>query len=204
MNTSHPPRLIAFCGAKGSGKSECAKALELIETDRHDGSFMYADPIPGYRFHRISFADPLREMLEALGIPRRNLSEPDLKEVPLHKFGGKSARQLMQSLGTEWGRDLVDSNLWIDLGRERIKSAMRSNFSVVIDDLRFDNEAVIIRELGGMVVQIIRPDVAQTSPHRSEAGILPHLIDTTRVNGSDLQALQRSIRRFVAAGVPVC
>ena len=77
--------LIAFCGPKFAGKTTAAKALP-----------------PGYMPY--AFANPIRAMLRVLGVPEANLTDPALKEVPMPQFGGKSAREMMQFLGTEWGR----------------------------------------------------------------------------------------------------
>ena len=52
--------------------------------------------------HIISFADPIRSMLQALGVSLSNLHDQLLKEKSIEGIG-KSARELMQKLGTDWG-----------------------------------------------------------------------------------------------------
>ena len=54
--------IIGLCGRKGCGKSSVAKAGEP------------------YGYNTMSFADPLRDMLNALGIPKDMLNDPKLKE----------------------------------------------------------------------------------------------------------------------------
>ena len=158
------PAIVAFCGLATCGKTSLALGL-----------------VKHRNFHRISFADPIREMLRGLGLTTAQMSEG--KNDPLAMFGGKTPRQVMQSLGTEWGRDLVSPTLWIDATRQRILSALATHgvAGVVIDDCRFDNEAAMVRSLGGIVVEVTRPGLARMN-HASEAGISPHLIDDFVLN----------------------
>lgn len=43
--------------------------------------------------------------------------------------------------------------------------------NIVVTDCRFENEADVVRELGGTVVHITRQNSQQYDPHASEAGI---------------------------------
>ena len=168
-------RLIAFTGAKRSGKSTASRALPK-------------------RFLAYSFASPIRSMLKVLGVPTENLDIPELKEEPIPGFGGRSARQLMQTLGTDWGRDLVSPTIWLDIARKDIGRSILIGQSVVIDDLRFDNEARLIHELGGIVVGVARPG-ALGDAHVSEAGVSPSLVDMTITNEADQAAFEAMVRK---------
>ena len=72
-----------------------------------------------YGFVRAAFADPIRSMLEQMlteaGIDYAWLYEPHLKNAPIAELGGVSARQMMQTLGTEWGRVCMGDDWWIRL-----------------------------------------------------------------------------------------
>lgn len=61
----------------------------------------------------------------------------------------------MQTLGTEWGRECIAPDVWTRL--TLAGASLREGRSVVIDDVRFPNEVVAIRALGGIVVRIERP-----------------------------------------------
>lgn len=75
----------------------------------------------------------------------------------------------MQTLGTEWGREVVHSDIWVALLMERYsKSATRDLF---ITDVRFDNEAKWIEKQGGQVFLIVRPHHDKLDKHKSEEGI---------------------------------
>jgi Tfp pilus assembly ATPase PilU len=169
--------LIAFTGYAGCGKSTAAQAL----TSKRQAS-------------RISFADPLRNMLRAMGLSWKQLTVE--KQEPIGWLDGKSTRQLMQTLGTEWGRQLVHPDIWIRLARRRIQQHREvSSHPLVIDDCRFDNEARMVRELGGIVVRVTREGAANIAPaHVSEAGVSDSLIDRVIFNSTaDRDEFQRQV-----------
>jgi hypothetical protein len=74
----------------------------------------------------------------------------------------------MQRLGTEFGRELIHPNLWVDTEMDHIAGWPK----VVFDDARFPNEVDAIRAAGGLLIEIVRP--GYTAPgidtkHESEA-----------------------------------
>ena len=141
--------IIGLTGLKGAGKTTVAAVL-------HDQ----------YGFVRRSFASPIKEMLEAMGIPQKYIYDADYKERPVPGYG-KSARFMMQSLGTEWGREMVSQNVWTRALESRIQD-IRDD--VVIDDVRFPNECAMVHSLGGKIVLVDRPGMAPDA-HISEAGV---------------------------------
>ena len=62
------PAIVAFCGLATCGKTSLALGL-----------------VKHRNFHRISFADPIREMLRGLGLTTAQMSEG--KNDPLAMFG---------------------------------------------------------------------------------------------------------------------
>lgn len=120
---------------------------------------------------RVAFAAPLRSALRAM-IP--DLTDEhffgSLKEVPLDWLG-KSPRQLMQTLGTEWGRNLIHSEIWLKLAERAIDKYHSQQFHVVVTDVRFENEAHFIRQKGGQIWHIRRGDAPKVNAHASEAGV---------------------------------
>jgi hypothetical protein len=147
--------LVGLTGKAGSGKTTAAQVL--VDAG----------------WHRVKFAGPLKDMLRGMGLTDRHI-EGDLKEVPCDLLGGQTPRYAMQTLGTEWGRGLIHPDLWIMLARQRIVTAMAAGLNVVVDDVRFENEAAVIRDLGGYVVGLERGDGA--GGHISEAGVAADLV----------------------------
>jgi len=167
--------VIAFCGPATSGKTTAAKCLM-----RHG-------------FRRMSFADPIRDMLRALGVSDHHLCFD--KEAPVPVLCGKSARHAMQRLGTEFGRGMIGEGIWIEAARQRL--TIRSE-PVVFDDVRFDNEARMIREMGGLVVELSKPGVAYSNLHASENGISGELI-SHRIFAKDVAELEALALELVEA-----
>lgn len=141
--------IIAFTGLAGSGKSTAAAHLV-----RH------------YGFHRVRFAGPLKNMMAALGCTEREI-DGDRKEQPCALLGGKTPRYAMQTLGTEWGRDLITQDLWIRAWQKAVDE-LSPGTPVVVDDCRFPNEAEAVRAAGGVIVRIERPGAGTASVHASE------------------------------------
>lgn len=89
-----------------------------------------------------------------------------LKEVPSELLAGHSPRYLMQSLGTEWGRDLVAQDIWRRILLAKVDH--HHGLPIVVDDLRFPNEADGLRAAGFTIVRIIRAGAGTQSGHSSE------------------------------------
>lgn len=154
-----------------------------------------------HRFETYAFATPLKEGIAAMF----NLSAEDLegsaKEQPL-PWLGRSPRQLMQLLGTEWGRDMLNANVWIDLAEQNLAALAElcpeaSGF--VISDVRFENEADYIRKRGGLVVHISRDDAPDVNHHISELGVALQPQDLVINNDAELRDLFAQLDRTVVA-----
>lgn len=117
-----------------------------------------------HNFAVFAFADPIRDGLRAM----LDLTDSDFKPENKEKviaWVGKSPRQLMQLLGSEWGRDLIDPAIWTKHMAQRIAMATKAGDDVVITDVRFKTEASLINRMGGEVWRVLRPD-AETTAHR--------------------------------------
>jgi len=147
------PRLIGLTGRAGAGKDTAAAHLKAA-----------------HGFTAIAFADPIRRALSAmLGLAPIMFQHPH-KEEPISLIG-KSPRQLMQTLGTEWGRNLVHPDIWLILAEELILTCRTAGECVVVTDVRFENEAALIRSLGGSVWHVDRSGAGTAHQHVSEAGV---------------------------------
>ena len=149
-------------------------------------------------FVQLSFAAPMRQMVcSLLGV---DLAELDrIKEQPHDLFGGKTPRFAMQTLGTEWGRETIEPNLWVRCCLAAASREVARGGSVVISDCRFENEASAIRDAGGLVLHIRRPGQAiAESAHKSEAGVAFVPGDILIENGGSLDALALEVLTQVA------
>lgn len=156
----------------------------------------------------VKFASVLKDMLKvmfvAAGIadPER-YTDGDLKEQPVPGFGDRiqrdpktglarlvpiTCRHLMQTLGTEWGRQGLHDNIWVDLAKAKIRRLLADGNRVVVDDMRFPNEYDAIEELGGKTVRIHRPGTQDTTGHASEGKLDNYHFDFLLVNGDSKEA----------------
>lgn len=144
-------KLIGIAGPKGSGKSTLAN--EIRES---------------HQFFIGSFATPMKRMLVALGVEEKFVYGDDaMKSLPLDILDGQTSRHALQTLGTEWGRTYMGENFWIN----RAIGDFADDEPVVFDDVRFENEAETIRDLGGVVVRINSTYEGFGDIHSSERGI---------------------------------
>lgn len=134
-------KVIGLTGPKTVGKTTIANAI----SDNVD-KLVYI----------LSFATPLRAMLSSIGVEDLNLYSPQFKEEKIEGLG-KSARELLQTLGTDWGRKMVHPNIWLWAMSNSLEQARLDSVDlIVIDDCRFNNEADWIREIGGSVILLER------------------------------------------------
>lgn len=179
--------LIGLTGRAGVGKDTVGNILRTLCAVR-----------------TLALADPIRNMLSVgLDIPT-DCFERAQKEAPITRFG-KSPRQLMQTLGTEWGRQHVAPDLWTRIAEKRI-SGWRTQMifshidGVAVTDIRFADEAAWIHAQGGRVWHIDsnRDGIAPVSPHSSETGIDSNLIDACIINDGSIEDLQEVVVRLFA------
>jgi hypothetical protein len=115
------------------------------------------------------------------------------KEDPMPEFGGHSPRALLQSLGTEWGRQMVDSNLWLTLAAKALR---QRGPGMIIADVRFDNEATWVRNIGGVLLHIERGKAPPVRAHASEAGVQQLPGDLRIFNESSLDSLHVGLAKL--------
>ena len=168
-------RLIGlYSHAPGSGKSTVAEML--------DGEI-------------VSFAAPLKRFVTSIIF---GLGHDGFSAVREHKEDkipeiGVSPRQMMQTLGTEWGRSCVHPNLWEMLAESQAKGLVDSGFSVIFDDVRFPNEAEMVQRLGGELWLVDRPGVVYEGEHASEGALADVLPDVVVHNSGSLEHLREVV-----------
>lgn len=126
--------VIAFTGPMYSGKTTAADYI-----------------VKKYNYKKIRFADAFKDMLKSIGLTDEQVNGSQ-RGVPLKLLCGKTPRWAMQSLGTEWGRNLIGDNLWANIWKQKA----RKYGLIVCDDCRFLNEVDAVRSLGGKVLRIDR------------------------------------------------
>lgn len=162
--------LIGFIGRIGSGKTTCAKHIE----QKHG-------------FIRLSFAEPLKEMLVRSNI----LTRQDIEnKTPF-------ARQMMQKIGTDLIRNQIDPDFWVKKFVQRVHSLSENGHSrFVVDDVRFPNEADTVKRLGGLLVKIVR-DTSEIDSHESESYVDDLPFDCVVSNNGSMELLLQQVDAIV-------
>lgn len=137
------PLVIGFGHKRGSGKDTSA------------GYFC-----KHYQAERIAFADPIKALtMVAYGLDR-DQAYGDQKERT-DPFWDVSPAELQQVEGTELHRKRLaeifpqkfgNQNIWVRMARRRIEEGESSFY--VISDLRFPNEADMVKELDGFCIRV--------------------------------------------------
>lgn len=166
--------VIGVTGAAGAGKGTVAAMLG---------------------WHEVSFADPLYDMISAMTrYSVEQLKDRQFKEQVI-PWLGKSPRQLLQTLGTDWGRDIVAKDVWRRIFAQRIRGAQLLGVCcVVVPDVRFDDEADLIHdEFRGVIWEVTRPGAQTCVGHVSESGLSRSRIDRTLVNAGTFDELREAV-----------
>ena len=163
--------IIGLSGLSGSGKTTAANFLVK------DG------------FIKMSFAEPIKRMLACIRLSPRGLYG-DRKEESNSILGGKTPRYAMQTLGTEWGRNLISPDLWVNVVKHDILHSHAED-DIVIDDCRFPNEVAMILDMKGIVVYIDRE--GEVEDHASEREVKSLHRNITVENKSSLANLQEVV-----------
>lgn len=171
--------LIAFSGLKGSGKDTAADYL-----------------VSKYKYKKETFAEPLKQALKHLF----NLTDHNLyidKETKLNEWYGTSTRQLMQFVGTELLRmqmskliPELEENIFV----KNLENKIDSHTKIVISDLRMKNEYDMIKNKGGIVINIFRNGINEDE-HSTEKNDLPH--DYKIENNDDLNKFYENIDKLL-------
>ena len=171
-------KIIAIAGRKGAGKDTIAEVL----TDKG--------------FVVVKFAGALKTMFRAylqyVGAGEyiiERMIEGDLKEVPSPLLQGKTPRFFMQRLGTEFGRDMIGDDLWVD-ALEHHCSTIPDD--IAITDMRFPNEGDKAGDMGAEKWRVRRPSIKldDTSDHPSETAIDDLEVDVDFLNVGSIEDLK--------------
>lgn len=185
-------KLIALCGAAGAGKDTVA------------------DMLPA---RKLAFADTLyAEVAAAWEVEIESLKSRETKELQQHRLAifeckddgfmefrfqdawseARSPRQILQW----WGdyRRAQSPDYFVARTWQTICEHMMRDESVVLTDVRFPNEAAMVRQLGGQIWQIRRPGYeAGSTGHASDTDGSEFSPDRVIVNIGSLEDLRATV-----------
>jgi len=159
--------IIGITGVLTAGKSTTARALKFLLE-------------PFWNVHILSFAYDVKRIAKEFGWDGQK---------------DEKGRKLLQLIGTEVGREYL-SDIWIRYlilrGQQQLDINTKHKNIIIIDDLRFINEAEWIKEYnGGPIIKVSDVDVAPKFgiDHISEKGIGGEFIDFNIYNDMNAVAL---------------
>jgi hypothetical protein len=165
-----------YSQAPGSGKTTVAAML----TERGYGIVPFAGTLK-------SMVVP---MLVSLGYDNRRAWEMVLRDKgAMVPEIGVTVRHMLQTLGTEYGRQCLHPDVWLTCWKKQVDGLKKA----VADDVRFRNEAQLIRQLGGKVWLVRREGVQAATDHASEGGLDGFMFDDVIDNCGTLDDLRSSV-----------
>jgi hypothetical protein len=121
----------------------------------------------------------------------------DMKTVFLpnlmrNRENGITPRDVQKVLGLEFGRILYGDDFWLKPLRAQI--SVSEDEIVVIDDIRFEDDAYLVAELGGYLVRIERPGAKKPDAHQSEGRLEEFDFDANLKNDGTLEDFETLVK----------
>ena len=175
---ARPPLYIGIAGSRRAGKDTLANGLASALALPCD-----------------SFAAPLRQFVASLlGLSLRELDSR--KGDAIDWLAELTPRHLMQTAGSEWGRDRIHPELWVRSLFARLPAGG------LVPDVRFANEAHAIHRRGGVVIRVNRPGHGAHDTRASEQSLPDELVDIEVSNdGSQADLVRRTLDQLLSRGL---
>jgi hypothetical protein len=143
-----------------------------------------------YGYRRIAFADTIRSFLYEIN-PMVGCSPSGYLQDLINLVGWDKAkeepqvRRLLQDLGVA-ARKLINEDVWITAAL----ADLDPHEKVVIADVRFENEAAMIRLLGGQLWRVKRFNTSAVNDHVSEVELDYYEVDQIFLNNGTIEDLK--------------
>lgn len=161
--------IIGLCGKAGSGKSTFAKRLQENYsqlTDNTKGLWI------------IPFAESLKKLALHIGWDGQK---------------DERGRRILQILGTDICRNLIDKNYWIEKWDKEVNFAAANGAKIIVaDDVRFENEVEHIYKIDGNIYKVVGRSYKDTPTHESEKdlNVVECIENDSTINALDVKARQ--------------
>jgi hypothetical protein len=181
------PILIGIVGNIGVGKS------------------LVADYLVKNGFNEYAFAKPVKDIALNMGFSHQQIYGTQSQKLKINKYWGISAREFLQKLGTDIGRNILPTAIpnmdmgtsgspWVRLFEIHWEKMLDANNHpvLVVSDCRFPDEVASIKARGGYIIKITRPCEKKDGyeyNHESETGIDKLQYDMLIVNNGTKENL---------------
>lgn len=160
--------IIGIAGKAQAGKDTTARMIDFLRKyPKASWQTYWESDIPfDYEDNIVHFADLLKYVAEyMLSIPVYTMQSMKGKSMTFDWLDGMTGREFLQKLGTAV-RNEVHPDFWT----RALFIREKSNQNLIIPDVRFPNEAQIIKDHGGILIRIERPG-AGAGNHISEIAL---------------------------------
>lgn len=177
------------------------RVIGLYSPAPQSGKTAVAEELQQHGYVCVSFAGPLKRMigvfLNSAGYEHERIESLlyEQKENRIPEFGVTS-RHLLQTIGTEWGRECISPDVWVKVWHHNVMKWLDGGLNVVVDDMRFPNEWEAVKALEGECWYITRPRTEKyETEHASEGALNNHGFDRRFTNDTSLNDLHIQVRK---------
>ena len=189
MNSKISYNVIGITGRKYNGKDTIGKLF-----------------VDEFGFTQLAYADPLKDVCKNIFGFDNDQLYGNKKEV-VDDFWKVTPRKVLQFVGTNLFREQthqviphVGKDLWVQVMKKKILDGLKNNPTAkfVVTDVRFQNEADLIKELGGIVIRVTRDSVNDyIDSHQSESMIDGLNVDCDVKNNGTIEELYNNVKKCV-------
>ena len=172
-------KIIALTGPKGSGKDTVAELIkQKYNTFYNIKSIAFADPIKKVVQH-IFDLNPLS--VDQYDLFKRTTLDYELPGYLSQKIEGRRVVREIGMMMRQYDEKQFTQYVWKEIAAD-------PNALWIVTDLRFDNEYMMLKQLGAKIVKITRPHY-EYDGHITERAFDDHLVDSILHNDEDLEYL---------------
>jgi hypothetical protein len=207
--------IIGISGYSGSGKDTVGAIIQYIFANKQKplslpvekmvtdmdefGLFLESES----EWEIKKFAGKLKDIASHLtGIDIEDFEDQEFKKTNLGRewwttcdegWQPMTVREFLQKLGTDALRTGLHPNVWVNA----LMADYDEDSNWVITDTRFPNEAMAIKEKGGIIIRIDRPGFKPINDHPSETALNGWNFDYKIANVSDLISLTFTVETIL-------
>jgi hypothetical protein len=149
------------------------------------------------------FAGKLKDIASHLtGIDIEDFEDQEFKKTNLGRewwttcdegWQPMTVRDFLQKLGTDALRNGLHPNIWVNA----LMADYTENSNWIVTDTRFENEAIAIKNKGGIMIRVDRPGVSPINDHPSETGLDHWKFDYKIQNIGDILELKQMVQQIL-------
>lgn len=149
------------------------------------------------------FAGKLKDIASHLtGIDIEDFEDQEFKKTNLGRewwttcdegWQPMTVREFLQKLGTDALRNGLHDNVWVNA----LMADYTEDSNWIITDTRFANEAMAIKQKGGIIIRVDRPGIKPINDHPSEIGLDNWNFDYKIQNIDDIFALKQTVQQIL-------